>query len=45
MKITKLTNDISLKRQLEGGNEQQLKTVREVLQDVRKTVTPPLQIY
>ncbi len=35
MKITKLTDSISLKRQLEGGNEEQLKTVRQVLQDVR----------
>ncbi|MFP3917734.1 histidinol dehydrogenase [Lysinibacillus telephonicus] len=36
MKITKLSNSISLKRQLEGGNEEQLKTVRQVLQDVRE---------
>ncbi|WP_400195022.1 histidinol dehydrogenase [Lysinibacillus telephonicus] len=36
MKITKLSNSISLKRQLEGGNEKQLKTVRQVLQDVRE---------
>lgn len=35
MKITKLTKDISLKRQLEIGNEEQLKTVRKVLEDVR----------
>lgn len=35
MKITKLTNSISLKRPLESGNEEQLKTVRQVLQDVR----------
>ena len=28
MKITTLTKEISLKRQLEGGNEEQLKTVR-----------------
>ena len=36
MKITKLTNTISLKRPLESGNEEQLKTVRQVLQDVRQ---------
>ncbi|RUL47402.1 histidinol dehydrogenase [Lysinibacillus antri] len=36
MKITKLTNSISLKRQLEGGNEEQLKTVRQVLLDVKQ---------
>ncbi|CAM5221896.1 Imidazoleglycerol-phosphate dehydratase [Ureibacillus acetophenoni] len=36
MKITKLTNSISLKRPLESGNEEQLKTVRQVLQDVRQ---------
>lgn len=36
MKITTLTNTISLKRQLEGGNEEQLRTVRNVLQDVRE---------
>ena len=35
MKITTLTNDISLKRQLEQGNEQQLQTVRDVIKDVR----------
>jgi histidinol dehydrogenase len=36
MKISKLTDTISLKRELEGGNEQQLKTVREVLKDVKE---------
>lgn len=35
MKITTLTSDISLKRQLEQGNEQQLQTVRDVIADVR----------
>lgn len=35
MKIQQLTADISLKRQLEGGNEQQLRTVREVLANVK----------
>ena len=36
MQITTLTNEISLKRPLEGGNEQQLAVVREVLQAVRE---------
>ncbi len=45
MKITKLTNDISLKRQLEGGNEEQLKTVRNVLQDVRENGDEALRKY
>lgn len=35
MKIVKLTKGISLKRPLEGGNEEQLKTVRQVIADVR----------
>ncbi|RKQ16243.1 histidinol dehydrogenase [Ureibacillus endophyticus] len=45
MKITKLTNNISLKRQLEGGNEEQLKTVRNVLQDVRENGDEALRKY
>lgn len=45
MKITKLTNSISLKRQLEGGNEEQLKTVRQVLQDVRENGDSAVRKY
>ena len=45
MKITKLTDSISLKRQLEGGNEEQLKTVRQVLQDVRENGDAALRKY
>nr|WP_106780912.1 histidinol dehydrogenase [Lysinibacillus timonensis] len=45
MKITKLTNAISLKRQLEGGNEEQLKTVRQVLQDVRENGDQAVRKY
>lgn len=45
MNITKLTNTISLKRQLEGGNEEQLKTVRQVLQDVRENGDAALRKY
>lgn len=35
MKITKLEKGISLKRPLEGGNEEQIKVVRQVLSDVK----------
>lgn len=45
MKITKLTNNISLKRQLEGGNEEQLQTVRQVLQDVRENGDTAVRKY
>ncbi|HWK21731.1 MAG TPA: histidinol dehydrogenase [Ureibacillus sp.] len=45
MKITKLTDTISLKRQLEGGNEEQLNTVRQVLQDVRENGDAALRKY
>ena len=45
MKITTLTNDISLKRQLEQGNEQQLKTVREVIADVREKGDGAIKFY
>ena len=45
MKITELSNVISLKRQLEGGNEEQLKTVRQVLQDVRENGDAALRKY
>src|SRR4051812_25046525 len=45
MNITKLTEAVSLKRQLEGGNEEQLKTVRQVLQDVRDSGDAALRKY
>src|SRR5574344_827024 len=45
MKITTLTNDISLKRQLEGGNEEQLKTVRQVIADVRARGDEAVRMY
>ena len=45
MKITKLTKSISLKRQLESGNEEQLKTVRQVLQDVRENGDKAVRKY
>lgn len=45
MNITKLTNTISLKRQLESGNEEQLRTVRNVLQDVREHGDDALRKY
>lgn len=45
MKITTLTSDISLKRQLESGNEEQLKTVRQVIADVRKRGDAAIRMY
>ncbi|MEK4627280.1 MAG: histidinol dehydrogenase [Solibacillus sp.] len=45
MKITALTSDISLKRQLEGGNEEQLKTVREVIAAVREKGDKAIHYY
>lgn len=36
MKISKLSKNISLKRELESGNEEQLKTVRQVIRNVRE---------
>lgn len=45
MKITILDNDISLKRQLEQGNEQQLQTVRDVIQDVREKGDAAIKYY
>lgn len=45
MKITILDKDISLKRQLEQGNEQQLQTVREVIQDVRMKGDAAIKYY
>ena len=45
MKITALTSDISLKRQLEQGNEQQLQTVREVIADVRAKGDTAIKYY
>lgn len=45
MKITKLEKGISLKRPLEGGNEEQLKVVRQVLADVRTQGDVALRTY
>ncbi|MER2127185.1 histidinol dehydrogenase [Solibacillus sp. FSL H8-0523] len=45
MKITALTSEISLKRQLEQGNEQQLQTVREVIADVRAKGDAAIKYY
>ena len=45
MNITILTSDISLKRQLEQGNEEQLKTVREVIADVRAKGDAAIKYY
>ncbi len=45
MNITTLTSDISLKRQLEGGNEEQLKTVRQVIADVRERGDEAIRMY
>jgi histidinol dehydrogenase len=45
MKITALTNEISLKRQLEQGNEQQLQTVREVIANVRAKGDAAIKYY
>lgn len=45
MKISKLSKTISLKRQLEGGNEEQLKTVRQVLADVREKGDAAIRQY
>lgn len=45
MKITKLAKGISLKRPLEGGNEEQLKVVRQVLADVRAQGDTAIRFY
>lgn len=45
MNITTLTNNISLKRQLESGNELQLQTVREVLQAVKEKGDEAVRFY
>ncbi len=45
MKITKLEKGISLKRPLEGGNEEQLKVVRQVLKDVRAQGDAAIRFY
>lgn len=45
MKISRLSNTISLKRELEGGNEEQLKTVRQVLADVRENGDAAIRKY
>jgi len=45
MKIVKLEKGISLKRPLEGGNEEQLKIVRQVLKDVRAQGDAAIRLY
>ena len=45
MKIVKLEKGISLKRPLEGGNEEQLKVVRQVLKDVRAQGDAAIRFY
>ena len=45
MNITKLTQTISLKRQLEQGNEQQIATVRDVIRDVRERGDAAIKYY
>lgn len=45
MKITTLTENISLKRPLEGGNEEQLATVREVIAAVRERGDKAVKYY
>ena len=45
MNITKLSETISLKRQLEQGNEQQIATVREVIRDVRERGDDAIKFY
>ncbi|MBQ0140882.1 MAG: histidinol dehydrogenase [Kurthia sp.] len=45
MKIQPLTKELSLKRQLEGGNEQQLKAVREIIANVRQTGDVAIKEY
>ncbi|WP_312128487.1 histidinol dehydrogenase [Lysinibacillus capsici] len=45
MKITKLEKGISLKRPLEGGNEEQIKVVRQVLSDVKAQGDAALRTY
>jgi len=45
MKIVKLEKGISLKRPLEGGNEEQLKVVRQVLKDVRAQGDAAIRSY
>lgn len=45
MNITKLAQTISLKRQLEQGNEQQIATVREVIRDVRERGDAAIKFY
>lgn len=45
MKIQTLTADISLKRQLETGNEMQLQTVRAVIEDVKQQGDEAVKAY
>lgn len=45
MEIEVLTDNVSLKRPLERGNEEQLKTVRQVLSDVRQKGNEAVKAY
>ncbi|WP_042476573.1 histidinol dehydrogenase [Bacillus ndiopicus] len=45
MQITMLTNSISLKRPLEGGNQEQLAVVREVLANVKEQGDAAIRAY
>lgn len=45
MKITKLSPNISLKRELQNGNEEQLKTVKEVLAAVKEKGDEAVKYY
>ncbi|GEK33451.1 histidinol dehydrogenase [Kurthia sibirica] len=45
MKIQQLTPELSLKRQLETGNEQQLATVRTIIADVQKNGDAAVAAY
>lgn len=45
MKITTLAKEISLKRPLERGNEEQLQVVRQVLKDVREQGNKAVRMY
>lgn len=45
MKIQPLQKELSLKRQLEGGNEQQLKAVREIIAHVRQNGDQAIKEY
>lgn len=45
MKITSIESNLSLKRELEKGNEQQIQTVRDVLADVRARGDEAIRFY